>query len=282
MLTAVIRITIEWVGMTLGFLFFRPCAGDSYRPDEDLVAEAHRIHEELGDDMSATTHPEAFRRGGGDPHPGRPAPRSVAALAAWVNEHCDFGGVGVAGVDSFTVLEYPVVPANDVLHVVLPFSEAATTGPVLQDKACELGLCMVDDMEQIWVNPTGVDRGLRMRSSVGTVTLHVDAGSVHATLAADADRRERSDDGIPYVVVESGLAGGKSALEASAVGHVTFVQAARLGNGWVVEYRTRRSHFRRHAGDLASVVQDVAAFADGDASFLSLGWDDATAETVQR
>lgn len=231
--------------------------------------------------MSATTHPEAFRRGGGDPHPGRPAPRSVAALAAWANERSGIGGTSTAD-GSFTVREYPVVPANDVLHVVMPFSEAGTTGPMLQDKACELGLCMVDDMEQIWVNPTGVDRGLRMRSSVGTVTLHVDAGSVRATLAADADRRERSDDGIPYVVVESGLAGGKSPLEASAVGHVTFVQAARLGNGWVVEYRTRRSHFRRHAGDLASAVQDVAAFADGDASFLSLGWDDATAETVQR
>ncbi|MEJ6549982.1 hypothetical protein PQI66_10545 [Corynebacterium sp. USCH3] len=269
--------------MTLGFLFFRPCAGDMYRPDEDLLAEAHRIHEELGDDMSATTDPEAFRHGFGDPHPGRPAPRGVAALAAWVNEHADVGGGhGPREGEAFSLLEFPVEVVNDALHVALPFSEAGETGRLLQLKACDLGLCMVDDMEQIWVNPTGVDRGLRMRSSVGTVTTHVDAESVRSTLLDDADRRERSDDGIPYVVVETGLSDGRSPMEDTALGHVRFVQAALLGNGWVVEYRTKRSHFRRHAGDLESVVADVAAFADGDVSFLTRGWDDATAETVRR
>lgn len=278
-----IRITIEWVDMTLGFLFFRPCAGDSYRPDEDLRAEAHRIHEKLGDDMSATTDPEAFRQGPGDPHPGRPAPRGVAALAAWVNEHCDVGGgVRTEAGDPFSLLEFPVEVVNDALHVALPFSEAGETGRLLQDRSCELGLCMVDDMEQIWVNPTGVDRGLRMRSSVGTVTTHIDAESVRMTLTDDADRRRRSDEGIPYVVVETGLPGRASPMEDTPLGHVRFVQAALLGNGWVVEYRTTRSHFRRHVGDLTSAVEDIAAFAEGDASFLTRGWVDATAETVQR
>lgn len=269
--------------MTLGFLFFRPCAGDVYRSDEDLLAEAHRIHEELGDDMSATTDPEAFRQGPGDPHPGRPAPRGVATLAAWVNEHCDVGGgVRTEIGDPFGILEFPVEVVSDALHVPLPFSEAGDTGQILQGKACELGLCMVDDMEQIWVNPTGIDRGLRMWSSVGTVTTHVDSESVRAVLADDADRRERSDAGIPYVVVETGLPDRESPLGDTPLRHVRFVQAALLGNGWVVEYRTARSHFRRHVGDLSSVVEDIAAFADGDAAFLTREWVDSTAETVQR
>lgn len=269
--------------MTLGFLFFRPRAGDTYRADEDLRAEAHCIHEELGDDMSATTDPEAYRLGPGNPHPGRPAPRGVATLAAWVNDHCDVGGgEWTEAGEPFGLVEFPVAVVNDVLHVALPLSEAEQTGRLLQDKACELGLCMVDDMEQIWVNSTGVDRGLRMRSSVGTVSTHVDADSVRTALQDDADRRQRSDDGIPYLVVETGLPGRPSPLADTPLGHVRFVQAALLGNGWVVEYRTARAHFRRHVGDLATVVQDLAAFTDGDACFLAREWVDATAETVRR
>lgn len=269
--------------MTLGFLFFLPTPGAEYRPDGDLVAEAQRIHEELGDDMSATTDPDSFHRTPGAAFPGRPAPRLVVTLAQWVNENCDLGaGPKDPDVATFSVAEFPVEPVKDALHVVVPFSEAGETGPTLQAEASDLGLCMVDDMEQIWVNPTGVDRGLRMRSSIGTVTTHVDADSVRATLAGDVDRRERSDDGIPYVVVEAGLPGGLSPLEDTPLGHIRFVQAAMLGNGWVVEYRTKRSHFRRHPGSFEAAVSDVAAFADGDVSFLTRGWDDATAETVRR
>lgn len=279
----VIRITLEWADMTLGFLFFRPCAGDMYRTDEDLRIEAHRIHEELGDDMSATTDPEAFRQGPGDPYPGRPAPRGVAALAEWVNEHCDVGGgVRTEVGDPFGLVEFPVEVVHDALHVALPLSEAGQTGRLLQDRACDLGLCMVDDMEQIWVNPTGVDRGLRMRSSVGTVSTHVDAASVRTALKDDADRRQRSDDGIPYVVVETGLPERTSPMAGTPLRDIRFVQAALLGNGWVVEYRTARAHFRRHVGDLGTVVDDLAAFADGDAAFLARDWVDATAETVRR
>lgn len=269
--------------MTLGFLFFRPEPGGAYRPDGDLVAEAQRIHEELGDDMSATTDPESFRQAPGDPFPGRPSPRVVSSLARWVNDNCDLGG-GASGntEETFSVAEFPVEPVKDVLHVVVPYSQAGHTGPLLQDKASELGLCMVDDMEQIWVNPTGVNRGLRMRSSVGTVTTHVDVESVHATLADDMDRRQRSDDGIPYIVVDSGLPDVLSPLEDTPLGTIRFVQAALPGATWVVEYRTRRGHFRRYPGSFGAAVSDVAAFADGDVTFLSRGWEDVTAETVSR
>lgn len=265
--------------MTLGFLFYLP-SGDGYRCDADLVAEAQRIHEDLGDDLAATTDPAAFLEVPGDPYPGRPAPRVVADLARWVNEHCD---LGESGHDRFlSVSEFPVWPVKDVLHLAVPLSRAESTGEALQEKACDLGLCMVDDMEQIWVNPTGVDRGLRMRSSVGTVTTTVDGVSLRSVLTEDTDRRQRSDDGIPYVVVETGLPESPSPLAGTVLGDVRFVQAALLGNGWVVEYRTKRAHFRRQLADLDDVVSDLTSFADGDGAFLSRGWTDVTAETVQR
>ncbi|MGO1948702.1 MAG: hypothetical protein ACTH1D_03660 [Mycobacteriaceae bacterium] len=271
--------------MRLGFLFFLPDVGGAYRPDDDLVALAQRIHEGLGDDMSATTDPASFYETPGDPHPGRPAPRAVSELSNWVNDHCDLGAAGPGEPSDgrfLGVSEFPVAPEKDVLHFGVPYSLADETGVYLQQKAGDLGLCMIDDMEQLWVNSTGTDRGLRMRSSVGTVTTHVDAVSVRSALEDDTDRRERSDDGIPYVVIETGLPDGSSPLGDSPLGNVRFVQAALLGNGWVVEYRTKRSHFRRHADSLDGVVADLAGFADGDVGFLTRDWADVTAETVQR
>ncbi|HIW90944.1 MAG TPA: hypothetical protein H9870_04695 [Candidatus Corynebacterium avicola] len=270
--------------MSLGFLFFLPATGGAYRPDGDLVAHAQKIHEGLGDDMSATTDPASFYSTPGDPHPGRPAPRVVSELSAWVNDHCDLGSAGDEESEErfLGVSEFPVEPVQDTLHFGVPYSLADDTGAHLQAKAADLGLCMIDDMEMLWVNSTGVDRGLRMRSSVGTVTTHVDEESIRSALADDADRRERSDDGIPYVVIDTGLPQKPSPLDGTPLGQVRFVQAALLGNGWVTEYRSKRTHFRRHPGGIEEAVADLAAFADGDEGFLSRGWEDVTAETVRR
>lgn len=271
--------------MSLGFLFFLPATGGAYRPDGDLVSYAQKIHEGLGDDMSATTDPASFYETPGDPHPGRPAPRVITELSTWINDHCDLGGADPSeeGAGRFLgVSEFPVEPVQDTLHFGVPYSLADNTGAAPQDKAADLGLCMIDDMEMLWVNSTGIDRGLRMRSSVGTVSTHVDEESIRSALADDADRRERSDDGIPYVVIDTGLPEQSSPLAGTPLEHVRFVQAALLGNGWVTEYRSRRTHFRRHPTNLEDAAADLAAFADGDPGFLSRGWEDVTAETVQR
>jgi hypothetical protein len=270
--------------MSLGFLFFLP-RSHAYLSDNELVARAQRVHEGLGDDMSATTDPASFYDTPGDPHPDRPAPRALRDMAIWVNDHCDLGAAGPseeADGRFLGVSEFPVETVMDTLYFGVPYGVADQTGHYLQTKAADQGLCMIDDMEMLWVNPTGVDRGLRMRSSVGTVTTHVSAVSIRSTLLDDDDRRKRSDDGIPYVVIETGMPHNLSPMDGTPLENIRFAQAAHLGNGWVVEYRSKRSHFRRHPADLEEAVGDLATFAEGDPSFLSLGWEDVTAETVQR
>ncbi|AGP29970.1 hypothetical protein [Corynebacterium terpenotabidum] len=267
--------------MSFGFLFFLPTPDtgtpDGYLPDNALLSLAHAHMNELerSDVGVFDSWDEAVAS----------APAQIVDLAGWVNHHADLGAHDPNLPPAFRFLqisEFPVTPHHGVLHIEVPFSAGEETGRHFQFKAAELGVCMVDDMEQVWVNPTGGDSGLRMRDSVDTVTTHVDRASILAVLGEDVDRRRRADRGIPFVVVE--VNGDDSS---SPVTGVRYVQAALTGAGWIVEYRTSNRHFRLDqqvlddANALGYISQVLGEYAAGeDAAFFAHRWEDVSAELI--
>jgi hypothetical protein len=272
--------------VSFGFLIFLPAdpAGTpgGYLPEGALLSLAtehlgqlerdeslHGVRNEVTtDDLSA---------------PG--VPPEVADMAGWINHHADLGSHDPTHPPVFRFLsisEYPVLPNHGVLYFEVPFDGAGETGRQLQHKAAELGLCMVDDMETLWVNPTGVPSGLWMRNSMDMVTTHVDRSSILAVLGEDVDRRRRADGGVPFVVID--------VLDAAAPHGCRYAQAAMPGGVWVVEYRTEHSVFRLRSGAVAgpaaleTVVRVLGDFTDyvaGDGDeFLRHEWEDASAELI--
>lgn len=270
--------------MSFGFLFFLPTAAtgtpDGYLPDNALLTLANghmnelRLLEDRGSVDFAVLDEQASD-----------APAQIVDLAGWINHHADLGAHDPNLPPAFRFLsisEFPVTPIGGVLHISVPFSTAEETGRHFQFKAADLGVCMVDDMEQVWVNPTGGDSGLRMRDSLDTVTTHVDRASILAVLGEDVDRRRRADNGIPFVVVE--VNGDDST---APVPGVRFVQAALTGVGWIVEYRTSNRHFRLDqavlddANALSYISRVLGEFAAGeDAAFLARQWEDVSSELI--
>ncbi|WP_130840820.1 hypothetical protein [Corynebacterium neomassiliense] len=275
--------------MSFGFLFFVPSPDtgtpDGYLPDNALLSLANEHMNTLEAADTVTTVDLGQKEPPTWDEAAANAPAQIIDLAGWVNHHADLGAHDPNLPPAFrflSVSEYPVTPECGVLHIAVPFSTAEVTGRHFQFKAAELGVCMVDDMEQVWVNPTGGDSGLRMRDSLDTVTTHVDRASILAVLGEDVDRRRRADQGIPFVVLE--VNGDDST---APVPGVRYVQAALTGAGWVVEYRTANRHYRLDDGEidagnaLDSITTVLAEYASGDsASFLAHRWSDASAELM--
>lgn len=267
--------------MSFGFLFFLSSSDtgtpNGYLPDNALLTLAHehmnRLESAQLDDFADWDELAAS------------APAQITDLARWVNHHADLGAHDPNMPPAFrflSVSEYPVTPTCGVLHIGVPFSTAEDTGRNLQIKAAELGICMVDDMEQVWVNPTGGDSGLRMRDSVQAMTTHVDRASILAVLGEDVDRRRRADHGIPFVVIE--VNGDDSS---SPITGVRYVQAALTGSGWKVEYRTSNRQFRldREVLDDANALSYISLvlgeYAAGEeAAFYGHRWEDVSSELI--
>lgn len=278
--------------MSFGFLFFVPSTDtgtpDGYLPDNALLTLANEHMNCLDAENSAVSMDSAVSGSGTFESwdaAAANAPAAIVDLADWINHHADLGAHDPNLPPAFRFLsisEFPVTPACGVLHVGVPFSTGDETGRQIQFKAAELGICMVDDMEQVWVNPTGGDSGLRMRDSVDTVTTHVDRASILAVLGEDVDRRRRADNGIPFVVVE--VNGDDST---SPVSGVRYVQAALTGAGWIVEYRTSNRHYRLDqevlddANALSYISQVLGEYAAGEVdAFLAHRWEDVSAELI--
>lgn len=272
--------------MSFGFLIFLPSAStgtpDGYLPEGALLSQASGHLSDLEHDGALHgTRDEVTT----DDLAAPGVPPEIADMAGWINHHADLGAHDPTHPPAFRFLsisEFPVLPNHGVLYFEVPFDSAAETGRQLQHKAAELGLCMVDDMETLWVNPTGTPAGLWMRNSMDMVTTHVDRASILAVLGEDVDRRRRSDGGIPFVVIE--------VLDEVAAHGCRYAQAALPGGVWVVEYRTEHSVFRLRLGAVAgadsleSVVRVLGDFTDyvvgrGDA-FLDHSWEDVSAELI--
>lgn len=273
--------------MSFGFLFFLPTSEtgtpDGYLPDNALLTLANEHMHDLEDADSADNG--ATAAAGTWDEAAAAAPAEIVDLAGWINHHADLGAHDPNEPPAFRFLsisEFPVTPTCGVLHISVPFSTAEETGRHFQFKAAELGICMVDDMEQVWVNPTGGDSGLRMRDSLDTVTTHVDRSSILAVLGEDVDRRRRADHGIPFVVVE--VNGDDSA---SPVHGVRYVQAALTGAGWIVEYRTSNRHFRLDQqvidddNALSYISRVLGEYSAGEEdAFFGHHWQDVSAELI--
>lgn len=271
--------------MSFGFLFFLPAVDDEtphgYLPDSALLILANG-HRKMLDEtaMDGVFDPEDSLTS---------TPAAMTDLVGWINHHAHFGAYGGDSSPAFhflTLSEIPVTPTRRVLHIEVPIHTAEDTGRHFQFKAAELGICMVDDLEQVWVNPTGSSSGLRMRDSLDAVTTHVDRASILTVLGEDVDRRRRADHGIPYVVIEA--SGGDAA---SPIIGIRYVQAALTGGGWVVEYRTSNRYYRLRqkvqeddsdTGEaLAYISQVLSEYALGeDDAFYEHQWEDASAELV--
>ncbi|WP_315150814.1 hypothetical protein [Corynebacterium variabile] len=278
--------------MSFGFLFFVPTTDtgtpDGYLPDNALLTLANEhMNSLVAADNAVTMDSAVSGTGSFDSWDAAAAnaPAPVVDLADWINHHADLGAHDPNLPPAFRFLsisEFPVTPTCGVLHVGVPFSTGDETGRQIQIKAADLGICMVDDMEQVWVNPTGGDSGLRMRDSLDTVTTHVDRASILAVLGEDVDRRRRADNGIPFVVVE--VHGDDST---SPVPGVRYVQAALTGAGWIVEYRTSNRHFRLDQevlddeNALGYISQVLGQYSAGDdEGFFDHRWEDVSAELI--
>ena len=74
----------------------------------------------------------------------------ITELSTWINDHCDLGGADPSeeGAGRFRGSRSFVEPVQDTLHFGVP-TPGGYTGAALQDKAADLGLCMIDDMEML-------------------------------------------------------------------------------------------------------------------------------------
>ncbi|HCT13236.1 MAG TPA: hypothetical protein DIW82_00140 [Corynebacterium nuruki] len=203
-----------------------------------------------------------------------PVPPVLTELADWINLHADTLAEDPDNppADRFLRLSGDAFPEGRQLYLGVMYSAIDDTCGALQQKAAELGVCMVDDENNVWVNatagPEDAPAGLRLKDSTAGVTTHVTQDSVRAVLVDDAARNEGTD-GFPFIVVEP------VEPENSPVPGVQFAQAARLNGDWVVEYRAGHTmhHLDEPVTGIDDVVRYLGEYVDGDVgAFLSHDW----------
>lgn len=200
-----------------------------------------------------------------------PSPEPLTVLADWINRHSDLlaDDPDNPPSDRFLRLAGDASPVGKQLYLGVMYSAISGTCGALQQKAAELGICMMDAEDNVWVNATGgASTAVRLTDSSNVLTLHADRDSVRAVLDEDV-AVHRDGNGFPFVILEP------RTPEESPVEGVRFAQAADLEQGWAVEYRAGNTVYRLEepAADVDSVVGVLGEYLDGDeAAFLGHAW----------
>lgn len=201
-----------------------------------------------------------------DPDTADEARTTVNDFAQWLNRDA------VPGLENIAVSQ-----EQRLISVTVADSLAAETRHELVRRAYLVPMCLFDDRATTVVNGTGVFYGVTAESSDGTVQACVTPDTLTYLLTSEVLRHEDTPGGLPFLILTTPFARtwSQDPEQTAGVPGVLYTQAAKLPDGWHVEYRTPDAHFELQAprSELVDTVRILWDFTCGDVRrFDSHGW----------